>query len=257
MASGWYADPLGRHEKRFFNGLVWTDRVLDGDPTGSDPIGNVSPPTPLAGRNPRVDSGVVVLAPSRGNAWAMTALVFGVVGAVVALLVPFGFVAGAAFGLIGLLFGLRAYRAVEHRNTGSNALATAGLALGSAALILAAYYGSSYYSVPSTVRRAFASSPKVVVVDADPLSNDVRIADCFRSGSAGSPTATGTIVNRAGKKQAYRVTIEFRIGPIVVRSDTTTGPLDGGETGSWMVRDSGVSFKPDSCTIVTPAVASP
>jgi hypothetical protein len=107
------------------------------------------------------------------------------------------------------------------------------------------------------VRRAFASSPKVVVVDANRLTNDVRIADCFRSGNAGSPTATGTVVNTADKKQAYRVTIEFRIGPIVVRSDTTTGPLDAGETGSWMVRDTSVSFKPDSCTVVTPVAAIP
>ena len=29
--AGWYADPLGLHEKRFFNGVVWTDRVTDGD----------------------------------------------------------------------------------------------------------------------------------------------------------------------------------------------------------------------------------
>ena len=158
MASGWYADPLGRHEKRFFNGLVWTDRVVDGDHTGSDPIGNVSPPTPLSPRNPRADSGVVPL-PSRGNASAITALVLGVVGAIVALLVPFGFVPGAVCGLIGLLFGLRAYRAVEHRNAGPNALATAGLALGSAALILAAYYGSSYYKSDGEEEVETAAAP--------------------------------------------------------------------------------------------------
>ena len=37
--SGWFADPLGRHEKRFFNGIVWTSDVLDGERRGADPIG--------------------------------------------------------------------------------------------------------------------------------------------------------------------------------------------------------------------------
>ena len=36
--SGWYADPVGRHEKRFFNGLIWTSDVLDGDQHGIDPV---------------------------------------------------------------------------------------------------------------------------------------------------------------------------------------------------------------------------
>jgi hypothetical protein len=37
-ASGWFADPLGRHEKRFFNGIVRTSDVLDGTQRGADPV---------------------------------------------------------------------------------------------------------------------------------------------------------------------------------------------------------------------------
>jgi hypothetical protein len=37
-ASGWFTDPLGRHEKRFFNGIVWTTDVLDGTKRGVDPV---------------------------------------------------------------------------------------------------------------------------------------------------------------------------------------------------------------------------
>ena len=37
--AGWYADPLGLHEKRFFNGVVWTERVTDGEVEGSNPLG--------------------------------------------------------------------------------------------------------------------------------------------------------------------------------------------------------------------------
>jgi hypothetical protein len=256
MALGWFADPLGRHEKRFYNGLVWTDRVLDGEHAGSDPIGNVSPPMPLGPRNP-VAASRNVDAPRSGNAASLAALAFGVVGAVLALLVPFGFIAGAVCGLLAFMLGVRAYRGAVRRNTESHGLATAGLALGAAALILAAYFGASYYSVASTVRRAFASSPKIEVVDANRARHKVSVADCSRSPGSGWPAATGTLVNTDDKKESFRVTIEFRIGPIVVRSDTTTDPLDARQTGSWMVRDSSVSFKPDSCTVVTPVVAIP
>jgi Protein of unknown function (DUF2510) len=53
---GWYADPLGRHERRFFDGAGWTDRVKDGwpegedplgKPEGKDPLGDVAPPPPF------------------------------------------------------------------------------------------------------------------------------------------------------------------------------------------------------------------
>jgi hypothetical protein len=36
--SGWYADPVGRHEKRFYNGLIWTSDVLDSQEHGVDPL---------------------------------------------------------------------------------------------------------------------------------------------------------------------------------------------------------------------------
>jgi hypothetical protein len=43
---GWYADPLGRHESRFFD-ETWTDRVRDGWSEGKDPLGDVAPPPPF------------------------------------------------------------------------------------------------------------------------------------------------------------------------------------------------------------------
>jgi hypothetical protein len=47
--SGWFADPYGRHEKRFFNGTVWTSDVLDGEQRGSDSIqGQATPSIPDA-----------------------------------------------------------------------------------------------------------------------------------------------------------------------------------------------------------------
>lgn len=256
MASGWFPDPLGRHEKRFFNGLVWSDRVMDGEHSGSDPIGNVATRVPLRPIKSTEASGFVDQ-PNGGNVAAVSALMLGIVGAVIALLVPFGFLVGAACGLVALVLGLRAYRNAPRRDPASNALATTGLVLGCVALVLAMYYGASYYSVAGTVRRAFASSPPTVTVDADPLQNDVRILDCYRTIGAGPPAATGTLVNTAAKTQAFRVAVDFKIGAITVRSNTTTVPLDSGETGSWTVRDIAHSFKPASCVVVTPAVSSP
>ncbi|MCU1489955.1 MAG: hypothetical protein JWM85_1360 [Acidimicrobiaceae bacterium] len=34
---GWYPDPLGRHEMRYFDGRVWGELVLDGRATSIDP----------------------------------------------------------------------------------------------------------------------------------------------------------------------------------------------------------------------------
>src|SRR4051812_235314 len=45
--AGWYADPLGIHEKRFFNGDVWTDRGNDREVEGRDSLGNATPPPPF------------------------------------------------------------------------------------------------------------------------------------------------------------------------------------------------------------------
>jgi hypothetical protein len=33
---GWYGDPTGRHERRYFDGRCWSEHVLDGDALGVD-----------------------------------------------------------------------------------------------------------------------------------------------------------------------------------------------------------------------------
>lgn len=35
---GWYRDPAGRHERRYFDGRRWAEHVLDGDRLGRDPL---------------------------------------------------------------------------------------------------------------------------------------------------------------------------------------------------------------------------
>lgn len=35
---GWYADPAGRHERRYFDGRRWSEHVVDGTTLGVDPL---------------------------------------------------------------------------------------------------------------------------------------------------------------------------------------------------------------------------
>jgi hypothetical protein len=49
-AAGWYGDPVGRHEFRYWDGGVWTARVADAGVTGDDdaaPAEELAPPGPV------------------------------------------------------------------------------------------------------------------------------------------------------------------------------------------------------------------
>ncbi|HEX7097097.1 MAG TPA: DUF2510 domain-containing protein [Acidimicrobiales bacterium] len=52
MAPGWYPDPTGRHEHRYYNGTEWTEQVSDGGVIGLDPI-NSTPVTGAPGAKPQ------------------------------------------------------------------------------------------------------------------------------------------------------------------------------------------------------------
>ena len=43
-SSSWQADPFGRHEQRWWNGEVWTEKVRSSGRTGIDPPGVVPRP---------------------------------------------------------------------------------------------------------------------------------------------------------------------------------------------------------------------
>ena len=43
VPEGWYADPLGRHERRYWDGDEWTDDVSDDGVTGEDPLDRERP----------------------------------------------------------------------------------------------------------------------------------------------------------------------------------------------------------------------
>ncbi len=55
MPAGWYTDPAGRHEYRYWDGANWTAQVSDGGVTASDSL--ESPPTPTYTPPPRLSQG--------------------------------------------------------------------------------------------------------------------------------------------------------------------------------------------------------
>ena len=38
VAAGWYPDPTGRHERRYWDGATWTDHVVNGGTQSLDPV---------------------------------------------------------------------------------------------------------------------------------------------------------------------------------------------------------------------------
>jgi hypothetical protein len=256
---------LGRHEKRFFNGLVWTDRVSDGDRQGSDPVGNLAPPSTTAPRYaPDVASPYVVVAPHPvGNGFAVAGLTLGIVGAVIALMTPFGFFLGGLCGLLGLVFGLLGLRNVTKRSASMGGLAISGVVLGSVAVAAALYSGVNYYRLTNAIHHALTSPPTGAgagagaIADADPTLNKVRITSCHREEEPGIWVATGTLVNASSNTQPFMVSIAFRIPAGTSVGTTTTDPLSPGQTGSWYIRGLTASFRPSSCKAVTARTTRP
>jgi hypothetical protein len=38
QAAGWFPDPSGRHQQRYWDGTAWSAHVSDGGTTGTDPL---------------------------------------------------------------------------------------------------------------------------------------------------------------------------------------------------------------------------
>lgn len=270
-SAGWFVDPLGGHEKRYFNGWTWTDRVSDGPHEASDPLGNVTPPSPTVssyarGFPPETVSSYargfppqqVVVAPQQvGNGFAVAGLTLGIIGVVVVTRSWYGFFLGGTCGLLGLIFGLVGRRKVTTRAAPYSGIATAGVVLGSVAAALGIYNGVNYFRVTNAIVRLSVSPTTGVTADASPSLNSVHINDCYRVAASGSPAATGTLVNTSRQTQSFRVTIAFHVGQSTAQGAATTGPLAPGETGAWTVVGVDSSFAPSSCAIVPPPATSP
>src|SRR5436190_7334622 len=54
VPAGWYTDPVGRHEYRYWDGTDWKPEVSDGGVTAVDPLGPAPPPLPQRTAEPAV-----------------------------------------------------------------------------------------------------------------------------------------------------------------------------------------------------------
>lgn len=119
LPSGWFPDPHGRHEYRWFNGDAWTADVADDGRRLVDPLG-------AAPRGHGSGSG--------GNGVATAGFVCGLVAILFAWM-PVFVAVGIVLATLGVVFGVRGRR--KSRQVGSGGgLALAGIISGIGALAL-------------------------------------------------------------------------------------------------------------------------
>src|ERR1044072_5801710 len=111
LPSGWFPDPHGRHEYRYFNGHAWTADVADEGRRSVDPYG--AAPMRRAGR------------PSAGNGIAVAAISCGLVALLFAWM-PVFVVVGAVLGVLAVVFGVKGRRRAKTLGHG-HGMASAGM----------------------------------------------------------------------------------------------------------------------------------
>jgi len=137
----WYADPLARHDHRWWDGAAWTAHVADGGVAGHDPIESsaapASGPSPATTGAPTTTGVPTASRPEapggRNEPMAVAALVVGLLALPLAL-IPFVGVVAAGTALTLALVGRSRIRRDESRGDG---MTVAVLVASSGAMLLA------------------------------------------------------------------------------------------------------------------------
>ncbi len=206
--AGWFPDPLGRYEHRYFNGVTWTSDVSDGGQRLVDPLGT-GPGYP-SGRH-------------AGNGLATAAVTCGAIGALIAW-VPFVVVFGVVLGILALVFGIKGLR--RSRIVGSGrGMAIAGIISGILTLLLAVV--GVVLSV--IVFRAVADF-------AEPGPVSTVVTSCTLDGR--TATVEGTLTNDGRTMHSYSlfVTVDGQVDAITIDDVPAGGSIDW----STIVRTRGV-----------------
>lgn len=181
----WYADPSGRFEYRFYNGITWTADVSTGGRRYVDPFGLGST---ASGGAERPDLGVG--SRPRRDHIATAAMVLGIVGLSISWL-PFLVVPGAICALLGVTFGVVAFR---RRRPENRSFAITGAVTGGAGVLMVGV-GVWTTSIVFEVVDEFENPP--------PYHIDITrcaIVD-------GSVIVQGTIENLGERVSDYRVVV--------------------------------------------------
>ncbi len=180
-AAGWYADPTGRYEHRYYNGQSWTADVSSGGRRFVDKLG-LEPTASSADRD------------GTSNAMGTAAMVLGIV-AVSTSWMPFVVVVGVVAALLALVFGWVGLRRAR-RSGGSRAFAIVGLATGASALV-AAIVGVALTMVVLDVYDDYLN----------PQPNVVDVTECELQGSRA--TMAGVLTNTGDRTADYSVLVGF------------------------------------------------
>lgn len=135
-APGWFPDPTGRHDHRWWDGAAWTAHVADAGVAAVDPLppvpGSSEQPGPMADPR-RPSAGSVAPARSGTDPVAIGALAAGLVG----LPLLFAPVIGLAAPVAALALGLVARARLRSSGRGGRGLAVSGIVLGAVGIAVA------------------------------------------------------------------------------------------------------------------------
>lgn len=177
-APGWYADPLGRHQLRWFNGRGWTSDVADGGVRGVDLLGVSA--SPVAGR-------------AAGRQRAATAsMVLGIVALSIAWM-PVVVVAGLIVGCLAIVLGIVGLRGTAR---GGRSFAIAGIATGTSAL----FAGIIGIILTLAVLDAYDAY-------LDPQPHEIALTDCELQGTRA--VVSGALRNTGSETGDFSVLIGF------------------------------------------------
>lgn len=174
---GWYADPIGRFELRYFNGTGWTADVSQRGQRFVDPHG-IEPTNPEA----------------RTNSAATAAMVSGIIAVAISWL-PFIVVLGVIAAVLALGLGWVGVRRADTSGIGRSR-AIVGIVTGAGGLVGAAL-GIVLTVIVLDVYRDYI----------DPGPHQVSITECRLVGSRA--TAAGVIENLGDDTADYSVIIGF------------------------------------------------
>jgi len=181
VAPGWYPDPTGRFETRFHNGVTWTADVANNGQRFVDPLGTAPPRTTTS-------------ANGGGNRQATAAMVLGIVALAIAWM-PFVVIFGVVSAVLALVLGTVGLRRSSTSGTG-RAFALTGLITGAVGLL------ACVVGVLLTV----------VVIDTidrfeNPPPHEATITSCELDGS--TATLTAEITNLGNSTADFSVKIAF------------------------------------------------
>lgn len=209
--SGWFPDPLGRYDHRWFNGSAWTSDVSMNGQRFVDPLGIA--PGPHGGPATYGQA-------TTGNRAATAALVCGLIAVAIAW-VPLLVVAGLVLAIIAVVFGAKGLRNSRTSGAGKGRAVT-GLVTGVLAL------GLSVVGVILTI-----GVFREVIAFVEPGPRLVEEVECTVDGR--EATVTGTLTNLDDQERGYVVFVTIDGSTRYTEIDDVTPD----STVDWIVRVDG------------------